>query len=269
MRVSDPNRRDLLEGKVALLSGGAGGLGLATARLFLKEGARVVLADRDTEAVAATVSRLDDVQASSVAGDPAREDDVVAALDTVVQRHGRLDAAFAGHVRGVFLACRYALPVMSDGGSVVIVSGVAGLRGGTGLAVAAAVQHAQVGLMRSAAAEVAGRGIRVNTIHPGPDVRPGAPVPLGRPPQPDEIAKSGLYRASPMSSATTATTLVCDGGLTADPSVRLVARPHDRVVALRVLVGGEGGVRGLAVARLVLAHRSVGRVGGLPVAGGV
>jgi NAD(P)-dependent dehydrogenase (short-subunit alcohol dehydrogenase family) len=126
--------------------------------------------------VAATVCRLDDVQASSVAGDPAREDDVVAALDTVVQRHGRLDvlvtiggspppvaplaeldvggleAAFKAHVRGVFLACRHALPVMSDGGSVVIVSGVAGLRGGTGLAVAAAVQHAQVGLMRSVAA---------------------------------------------------------------------------------------------------------------------
>jgi NAD(P)-dependent dehydrogenase (short-subunit alcohol dehydrogenase family) len=54
----------------------------------------------------------------------------------------------------------------------------------------------------------------VNAIHPGPDVRPGA-VPLGRPPQPDEIAKSVLYLASPMSSATTANTLVCDGGLTA------------------------------------------------------
>ncbi len=239
MRVPDPNRRNLLDGKVALVTGGAGGLGLATARLFLKEGARVVLADRDTEGLAATVARLDDVQVSSVAGDPAREDDVVAALDTVVQRHGRLDvlvtiggspppvapvgeldvggldAAFSGHVRAVFLACKHALPAMSDGGSVVIVSGVAGLRGGSGLAVGAAVQHAQVGLMRSVAAEVAGRGIRVNTIHPGPDVRPGAAVLLGRPPQPDEIAKSVLYLASPMSSATTATTLVCDGGLTA------------------------------------------------------
>jgi NAD(P)-dependent dehydrogenase (short-subunit alcohol dehydrogenase family) len=239
MRVPDPNRRNLLEGKVALVTGGAGGLGLATARLFLKEGARVVLTDRDTEGLAATVARLDDVQASSIVGDPAREDDVVTALDTVVQRHGRLDVlvtigatppavapvdeldvgdldrALAGHVRGVFLACKHALPVMGDGGSVVIVSGVAGLRGGAGLAAAAAVQHAQVGLMRSVASEVAGRGIRVNTIHPGPDVRPGAAVPLGRPPQPDEIARSVLYLASPMSSATTATTLVCDGGLTA------------------------------------------------------
>jgi NAD(P)-dependent dehydrogenase (short-subunit alcohol dehydrogenase family) len=201
MRVHDPDRRNLLEGKVALVTGGGGSLALATARLFLKEGARVVLADRDASSLSAALARLDDVQASSVVCDATREDDVAGAVDTVVQRHGRLDvlvadagapavassiddcdvadldSAFAVSVRGALLACKHALRVMSDGGSVVIVSGVAGLRADAGDVVAAAVQHAQVGLMRSVATGVAGRGIRVNTIHAGPA---DAQSPLGR-----------------------------------------------------------------------------------------
>ena len=68
MRVHDPNRRNLLDGKVALVTGGGGSLGLAIARLFLKEGARVVLADRNAEGLATTIARLDDVQVSTVVG---------------------------------------------------------------------------------------------------------------------------------------------------------------------------------------------------------
>ena len=243
MRVHDPNRRNLLDGKVALVTGGGGSLGLAISRLFLKEGARVVLADRNAEGLATTVARLDDVQASTVVGDGTREEDTAAAVETVVQRHGGLDvlvtvagtatpptpvtdldvadfdATFAGSVRGVFLACKHALPVMADGGSVVIVSGVAGLRGEAGRVAAASAEHAQVGLMRAVAMEVAGRGIRVNTVHPGPFANGGQRsdprILLGRPPQPDEVARSVLYLASPMSSFTTASTLVVDGGLSA------------------------------------------------------
>jgi NAD(P)-dependent dehydrogenase (short-subunit alcohol dehydrogenase family) len=240
MRVHDPNRRNLLEGKVALVTGGAGGLALATARLFLKEGARVVLADRDAGRLASAMARLDDVQASTVVVDATREDDVAGAVDTVVQRHGRLDVlvtaagaptpatpvsefdldrfddTYAVHVRGVFLACKHALRVMQDGGSVVIVSGVPGLRGEPGSVAHAAAEHAQVGLMRTVAKEVAGRRIRVNTVHPGPFANGSAQgVPLGRPVQQDEVARSVLYLASPMSSFTTASTLVVDGGLSA------------------------------------------------------
>jgi NAD(P)-dependent dehydrogenase (short-subunit alcohol dehydrogenase family) len=200
-----------------------------------------VLADRDAGILTTAVSRLDDVQASTVVGDGTREEDVAAAVDTVVQRHGRLDvlvtvagastpetpvaeldvaefdATMAGSVRAVFLACKHAVPVMGDGGAVVIVSGVSALRGGAGRVAAAAAEHAQVGLMRAVAQEAAGRGIRVNTVHPGPFANGGQQVdprvPLGRAPQPDEIARSVLYLASPMGSFTTASTLVVDGGL--------------------------------------------------------
>jgi NAD(P)-dependent dehydrogenase (short-subunit alcohol dehydrogenase family) len=243
MRVTDPDRRNLLEGRVALITGGGGSLGRATARLFLKEGARVVLADQDTDALRTAVSGLDDVNVSTVVGDATREDDVATGMDTVVERHGRLDVivvdagtravaapitefdvedfdrTLAVHVRGAFLACKHGLRVLNDGGSIVIVSGVAGLRAEPGVSAYVAAAHAQVGLMRSVAKEAAARRIRVNTIHPGPgagDPQSGVEdpeIPLGRRARPEEIARSVLYLASDQSSFTTASTLVVDGGL--------------------------------------------------------
>jgi NAD(P)-dependent dehydrogenase (short-subunit alcohol dehydrogenase family) len=258
MRVTDPDRRNLLEGKVCLVTGGAGSLGLATARLFLKEGAHVVLADRNAEALRTAQAGLDDVNVSTVLGDATREEDVAAGMDAVIERHGRLDVivanagtpataapvtefdtdefdrTFAVHVRGVFLACKHGLRVLSDGGSVVIVSSVAGLRADPGVSAYVAAKHAQVGLMRSVAKEAAARGIRVNTIHPGPvangfqagiEERLTAvlgqnateffdrQIPLGRHARPEEIAASVLYLASPLSSFTTGSTLVVDGGM--------------------------------------------------------
>lgn len=258
MRVPDPDRRNLLEGKVCLITGGGGSLGLATARLFLKEGAHVVLADRNAEALAAAQHRLDDVNVATVVGDATSEADVARTVEAVMERHGRLDvlvanagtpaqatpvtefdtdefdATFAVHVRGVFLLCKYGLRVLGDGGSVVIVSSVAGLRADPGVVAYVAAKHAQVGLMRSVAKEVAPRGIRVNTVHPGPvanEFQAGieqrlSPVlgtdataffdrqiPLGRHAQPEEIAASVLYLASKQSSFTTGSTLVVDGGM--------------------------------------------------------
>ena len=238
MRVPDRDRRNLLEGKVCLVTGGGGNLGLATARLFLKEGGLVVLTDRDNGALRTALAALDDVNASTVVGDATVENDVAAAMDTVIDRHGRLDVLVANpgtpapaapvteldvaefdrtlavHVRGVFLACKHGLRVLGDGGSVVVVSGMAGLRAEPGGGAYAAAQHAQVGLMRSVAREAAGRGIRVNTIHPGrlPDEFVDRRVPLGRQVRPDEIARSVLYLASAQSSFTTGSTLVVDGG---------------------------------------------------------
>lgn len=258
MRVTDPDRRNLLEGKVALITGGAGSLGLATARLFLKEGARVLLADRNASALAAAETRLDDVNVSTVTGDATDEDDVTAAVTAAVDRFGGLDVLVANagtpaqaapvtefdteefsrtfdvHVRGVFLLLKHGLRVLNDGGSVVIVSSVAGLRADPGVSAYAAAKHAQVGLMRSVAKEVAPRGIRVNSIHPGPvenEFQAGIEerltevlgtdatrffdqqIPLGRHARPEEIAKSVLYLASPNSSFTTGSTLVVDGGM--------------------------------------------------------
>jgi NAD(P)-dependent dehydrogenase (short-subunit alcohol dehydrogenase family) len=258
MRVPGPDRRNLLERKVCLVTGGGGSLGLATAKLFLKEGARVVLADRNGEALKAAQAGLDDVNVSTVQGDATREEDVAAAMDAVIDRHGRLDVivanagtpasaapitefevdefdrTFAVHVRGVFLACKHGLRVLSDGGSIVIVSSVAGLRADPGVSAYVAAKHAQVGLMRAVAKEVAARGIRVNTIHPGPvanDFQAGIEneltavlgrnateffdqqIPLGRHARPEEIAKSVLYLASDQSSFSTGSTLVVDGGM--------------------------------------------------------
>ena len=259
MRVHDPDRRNLLEGRVCLIIGGGSGLGRATARLFLKEGARVVLADRHPDGLKAAQAALDDVNVSVVVGDGAVEADVAGAMAAVVDRHGALDVlvvnagassstapvtefdvdefdrTLAAHVRGAFLACKHGLRVLSDGGSVVIVSSAAGLRADAGGSARAAAEHAQVGLMRVVAKEGAARHIRVNTIHPGPmssdlpagteerlPPLPGAGgtyadqrVPLGRHARPEEIAKSVLYLPSAQSSFTTGSTLVVDGGMSA------------------------------------------------------
>src|SRR3954462_11231555 len=86
MRVHDPDRRNLLEGKVCLITGGGGSLGRATARLFLKEGARVVLADRNPEALKAAQAALDDVNVSVIGGDVTIEADVQRVVDAVVDR---------------------------------------------------------------------------------------------------------------------------------------------------------------------------------------
>ncbi len=244
MRVPDPDRRNLLEGKVALVTGGGGSLGRATARLFLKEGARVVLADHNADTLRTALSSLDDVNASCLVGDATVEADVAGTMDAVIDRHGRLDVVvvnagthsavapitefdvgefdrtLAVHVRGVFLACKHGLRVLSDGGSVVLVSSVAGVRADAGGSAYAAATHAQVGLMRSVAREAAGRSIRVNSIDSGPvadEFQAGVEgqIPLGRYARPEEIARSVLYLASAQSSFTTGSTLVVDGGMSA------------------------------------------------------
>jgi NAD(P)-dependent dehydrogenase (short-subunit alcohol dehydrogenase family) len=138
------------------------------------------------------------------------------------------------HVLGAFNVLKHALPVVSDGGSVIITSSVVGLTGAAGACGYVTAKHAQVGLMRTAAKEVAPRRIRVNTIHPGPTDTPfqeaietaatGAPkeqaaeifnqmIPLRRHASPLEIARSVLYLASDDSSFVTGATLAVDGGM--------------------------------------------------------
>jgi NAD(P)-dependent dehydrogenase (short-subunit alcohol dehydrogenase family) len=146
------------------------------------------------------------------------------------------DDVFAVHVKGAFLVCKYALPRMNDGGSVIITSSVAGLRGDAGVYAYIPAKHAQVGLMRCVAKEAAARRIRVNTIHPGP-TRNGFQsgieaqlstvlgrdagrffddlIPLGRHAEPVEIARAVLFLASDASGYVTGSTLVVDGGMSA------------------------------------------------------
>jgi NAD(P)-dependent dehydrogenase (short-subunit alcohol dehydrogenase family) len=138
------------------------------------------------------------------------------------------------HVRGAFLACKYGIPQMNDGGSIIITSSVVGAMGAPGAVAYVTAKHALVGLMRTVAKETARRGIRVNTLHPGPidnefqakiDAGIGklaggdgrkildAAIPLGRHAFPDEIARSALYLASSLSSFVTGSMVMADGGL--------------------------------------------------------
>jgi NAD(P)-dependent dehydrogenase (short-subunit alcohol dehydrogenase family) len=144
------------------------------------------------------------------------------------------DRVMAVNVKGSFLLAKHALAVMRDGGSLIFNSSVVGLFSDAGIAGYATSKHAIVGLMRTAAREVAERGIRVNSLHPGPvdngfqhriEVTiTGAPearaaelfeerIPLARHAAPEEIARTVLFLASDDSSFVTATTLSVDGGL--------------------------------------------------------
>jgi NAD(P)-dependent dehydrogenase (short-subunit alcohol dehydrogenase family) len=247
-----------LDNKVALITGGESGIGLATARLFVAEGARVHLAGLRKDLLAAAGDELGADAVSWSVTDVTEEDEVIAALAQATDQFGGLDVLFSNagvsgpivpitefptddfrrvldvHILGAFLMLKHGLPVMRDGGSVIITSSIVGLTSANGIAGYATAKHGQVGLMRTAAKEAVARGIRVNTIHPGPtdtafqqdiEVRAtGAPapdaarlfdamIPMGRHATPEEIARSVLYLASDDSSFVTGTTLSVDGGM--------------------------------------------------------
>ena len=183
-----------LQGKVAVITGGAGGIGMAAARLFVTEGAKVLLVDVDEPALRAAVTELGADAASHVVADVSDEAQVRGYLDAAVQRHGRVDAllsnagtegkvcpivdypmdvfdrVIAVNVRGVYLSLKHALPLMmkQGSGSIVITSSIAGLKGFAGLSAYVTSKHAVVGMMRSAVLESAASGVRINTIHPSP-----------------------------------------------------------------------------------------------------
>jgi NAD(P)-dependent dehydrogenase (short-subunit alcohol dehydrogenase family) len=247
-----------LQDKVALITGGESGIGLATARLFISEGARVHLVGIDQPKLASAVDELGEDDALASVADVTDEEAVIRAVAEGGDRFGQLDvvvsnAGISGdvreiadypsdvfartlevHVLGAFHILKHTIPRIRDGGSIIITSSVAGLIGFDGLSAYVAAKHGQVGLMRSAAKELAPRRIRVNTMHPGPTSTPfqddiemratGKPrdeaakvfdalVPLGRHTTPEEIAQGMLYLAADQSAMVTSHTLSIDGGL--------------------------------------------------------
>ena len=181
-----------MQGKICVISGGAGSIGMATAKLLLHEGAKVMLLDLNEAALNQAVAAIGgDCLASSTA-DVTRSDQVRNCIEATVSKWGKIDvllsnagnfgvaapvseypedifdAVIAVHVKGAFLTAKHALPHMNDGGSIIITSSIVGVKGDLGVCAYVTAKHAQVGLMRVLAREAAGRNIRVNTIHPGP-----------------------------------------------------------------------------------------------------
>jgi NAD(P)-dependent dehydrogenase (short-subunit alcohol dehydrogenase family) len=248
----------LLQDKVCVVTGGAGSIGLETAILMAEEGAKLLLVDLREDRLQAAVKSLPDGRADYAVADVSRAAEVKAYVEKAVSRFGKIDVlfsnagnpgaasaivdypedvfdqVFAVHVRGAFLACKYGLPAMNDGGSLIITSSVAAFLGSEGPYAYIPAKAAQVALMRCVAKEAAHRKIRVNTIHPGPvdnefqlgiEKNIGAfikqdatalfdqLIPLGRHATAREVARSVLYLASDQSSFVTGTTLRVDGGM--------------------------------------------------------
>lgn len=181
-----------LDGKVALITGGASGLGEGTVRRFVEEGARVVVADIQEEAAHELVSSLGDATRFHRT-DVTDESDIEAAVSAAVTEFGQLDCMFnnAGIVgavgsiaetpveawdeslsillRGVFLGCKHAARVMiaQGSGSIISTSSVAGIAGGLGPHAYTAAKHGVIGLTKSIANELAPHGVRANAISPG------------------------------------------------------------------------------------------------------
>ncbi|HEX4894628.1 MAG TPA: SDR family oxidoreductase [Hyphomicrobiaceae bacterium] len=181
-----------LDGKVAIITGAARGIGAAAARLFAAEGASLMLADVLTdhlERVAAEIGSRAAVCPTDVTDEAA----VKKLVDATVARYGKLDVALlnagiegkvapiedypaemfdrvmAINVRGVWLGLKYAMKAMeASGGSIVITSSTSGIRATPHMSAYTASKHAVIGLMRSAAIEGSARKIRVNTVNPSP-----------------------------------------------------------------------------------------------------
>lgn len=181
-----------LSGRTAFVTGGAGSIGLASARAMVAEGGRVMLVDLDEAALERAVAELGADHAAYAVADVTDGAAVAAAVAATVERFGSLEVAFANagtfgrvapipdypddvfehvmrvNVFGVFLVLKHTLAVLRRGGSAIINSSVVGLTSDRGIAGYATSKHAVIGLMRTAAKEGAAAGIRVNTIHPGP-----------------------------------------------------------------------------------------------------
>lgn len=249
-----------LKDKVAIITGGAAGIGKSTAALFLEEGASVMLVDINKEKLQSTSEELNSSNLAYCVADVSNPADVERYTSETLSRFGKInlffnnagiegtssslenypneifDKVIAINLKGVWYGCKYVIPKMVEGGSVIITSSVAGLKGFKDLGAYVTSKHGVIGIMRVAALEFADRNIRVNTVHPGPvntqmmrrietDISPDnseevkkgfeAIVPFSRYAEPIEIANLVLFLASDESKYVNGSTYVIDGGLMA------------------------------------------------------
>jgi NAD(P)-dependent dehydrogenase (short-subunit alcohol dehydrogenase family) len=225
-----------LEGKIALITGGTTGIGAASARLFQAEGATVIVTGSSAKSAEAAKAELPGIEVIvSDQGDTAA---AKALIDKVKAEHGRIDVLFVNagvahfapleavdeaffdtqfnvNVRGAYFVIKHAAPVIADGGAIILTASTAASSGGAGMSVYSATKAALRSFGRTLAAELAPRGIRVNTVSPGPVETPifgksglspaqidgfiegaKARVPMGRIGRPEEIADAALFLAA-------------------------------------------------------------------------
>ena len=240
----------LLDGRTAVITGGAQGLGLAIGQRFVTEGASVVLGDLNLGAAEAAAQQLGGDTALAVRVDVTRAADVDALLSAALDRFGRLDImvnnagitrdatmrtmteeqfdeVIAVHLKGTWNGTRKAAKIMRENksGAIVNMSSVSGKVGLIGQTNYSAAKAGIVGMTKAAAKELAHLGLRVNAIAPGlirsamTEAMPQriwdqklAEVPMGRAGEPDEVASVALFLASDLSSYMTGTVLEVTGG---------------------------------------------------------
>src|SRR5215467_1524068 len=241
-----------LDGKIALVTGGSSGIGLATAQRFVQEGAYVLITGRRQSELDKAVNQIGK-NVTDVQADVSNLEDLRRLYDVVKQQKGRIDILFANagiaesaplgsitedhfdkifniNVKGLLFTVQSTLPLFQDGGSIILTSSVGGSKGTPALSVYNATKAAIRSFARSWTVDLKHRKIRVNAISPGPINTPAVSrlfengqqaeqvktallnIPMGRMGNPDEVAKAVAFLASDDSSYITGIELFVDGG---------------------------------------------------------
>jgi NAD(P)-dependent dehydrogenase (short-subunit alcohol dehydrogenase family) len=182
----------LMDGKCCIITGGAGSLGLASAKLLLSEGAKVMLVDQNRDELEQAAGALGPGDVHTAAADVTNTADTQAYINQAIRAWGRLDVLFSNagvsgtnapitdypedifdnvidvNIKGSFLALKYAIPHMTSGGSIIVTSSIMGVQARPNSVGYITSKHALVGMVRCVAREVAGNNIRVNILAPGP-----------------------------------------------------------------------------------------------------
>jgi NAD(P)-dependent dehydrogenase (short-subunit alcohol dehydrogenase family) len=243
-----------LQNKIAVVTGGNSGIGLATAHEFKAQGAQVIIIGRNSEAIAQAARDIGG-ETLGLTADVSRVSELETAFGVIREKFGRVDVLFANagiakflpfgevteeffteqtaiNVKGAYFTAQKALPLLSEGASVIFTSSTVSHFGMPGASVYSMTKAALINLAKTLAIELAGKKIRVNVVSPGPIATPifskmGMPeaavkelggailsqVPLGRFGEASEIAKAVAYLASSDAAFVTGTELLVDGGM--------------------------------------------------------
>jgi 3alpha(or 20beta)-hydroxysteroid dehydrogenase len=259
-----------LEGKVAVVTGGASGIGEATARRFAEAGAKVAIGDlRDASTTAKQIGGL------AVRTDVSREGEVENLLESALREFGRLDvvvnnagvgaggflaglserdldATLAVNLKGTVWGIKHAAPRISDGGSIMSTASVAGLNGAPSYGAYVAAKAAIIGITKTAALELAPRRVRVNCVCPGSIDTPmmaddtgveyrlaGVLHPIGRMGTAKEVAALFHFLASDESAFITGQAIAIDGGMSAGPGLGMIGALYEKIAGEALEAPGD------------------------------